>query len=457
MDKTDFQEYLNIALSTGADFAEIYYEDAKLNTYRLNDSKLDTIDSKYEKGIGIRLVSNDETYYTSTSILTKENITKTIKNMLKSIPKNNKKEVLLTDLVDKSKKVKIPHSEFPVEKKKEFLYTVDKTARAYSDEIVQVSAGIVETDKDFIIANSNGKFVKSNYVLTRLFATIYAERNGEKQAEFTDIGRSLGYEILDLFDTEKRITKLAKTTVEKLDAVDFKGGELPVILAPGFGAVIFHEACGHGLEATSVAPHLSVFSDDLGKKVATDKVTLIDDGTIKDAWGSSIVDDEGNPTHKNILIENGILKKYLVDQNHEKQMNMKSNGCGRRQNYNYPTTSRMSNTYLAPGTDKIEDMIKSIDYGVYCLKLSGGSVNPATGDFNFAVATARLIENGEVKHMLKGITLIGNSKDILNNVEMVSDDLEISAGYCGSKSGMIPVTVGQPTIKVSKILVGGKE
>ena len=138
-------------------------------------------------------------------------------------------------------------------------------------------------------------------------------------------------------------------------------------------------------------------------------------------------------------------------------MNMKSNGCGRRQNYNYPTTSRMSNTYLAPGNDKIEDMIKSIDYGVYCLKLSGGSVNPATGDFNFAVATARLIENGEVKHMLKGITLIGNSKDILNNVEMVSDDLEISAGYCGSKSGMIPVTVGQPTIKVSKILVGGKE
>ena len=457
MEKVDFQEYLNLALSTGADFAEIYYEEAKLNTYRLNDSKLDTIDSKYGKGIGIRLVSNDETYYTATSVLTKKNITNTIKNLLKSIPRKDKKEVLLTDLVDKSKKVSIPHNEFPVEKKKEFLYTVDKTARAYSDEIVQVSAGIVETDKDFIVANSNGNFVKSNYVLTRLVATVYAERNGEKQSEFADIGRTLGYEILDLFDIEKRITKLAKTAVEKLDAVDFKGGELPVILAPGFGAVIFHEACGQGLEATSVAPHLSVFSDDLGKKIATDKVTLIDDGTIKDAWGSAIVDDEGNPTHKNILIENGVLKKYLVDQCHEKQMNMKSNGCGRRQNYNYPTTSRMSNTYLAPGTDKIEDMIKNIDYGVYCLKLSGGSVNPATGDFNFAVATARLIENGEVKHMLKGITLIGNSKDILNNVEMVSDDLEISAGYCGSKSGMIPVTVGQPTIKVSKILVGGKE
>ena len=457
MEKVDFQKYINLALSTGADFAEIYYEEVKLNSYRLNDSKLDTIDSKYGKGLGIRIVSNDETYYTATNILTEESINNEIINLLKNIPQKEKKEVLLTDLVDKSKKVKIPHDEYPVEKKKEFLYEVDKTARAYSDEIVQVSAGIIETDKDFIIANSNGNFVKSNYVLTRLVATVYAERNGEKQAEFTDLGRSLGYEILDLFDIEDKITKAAKTAVEKLDAKDFKGGELPVVIAPGFGAVIFHEACGHGLEATSVAPHLSVFSDDLGKKVASDKVTLIDDGTIEDAWGSSIVDDEGNPTHKNVLIEKGILKKYLVDQNNEHKMNMKSNGCGRRQNYFYPTTSRMSNTYLAPGTDKVEDMIKSIDLGVYCLKMSGGSVNPSTGDFNFAVSTAKLIENGEVKHMLKGITLIGNSKDILKNVEMISDDLEISAGYCGSKSGTVPVTVGQPTIKVSKILVGGKE
>lgn len=457
MQKKEFQKYLNLALSTGADFAEIYYEETKLNDYKLNDSKLDTLDSHYGKGLGIRIVSNDETYYTATNVLTDESITNEITNLLKSIPQKDKKEVLLTDLVDKCKKVKIPHDKFPVEKKKEFLYEVDKTARAYSDEIVQVSAGIVETDKEFIIANSNGNFVKSNYVLTRLVASVYAERNGEKQVEYTSIGKSLGYEILDLFNIKEKITELAKVAVEKLDAEDFKGGELPVVIAPGFGAVIFHEACGHGLEATSVAPHLSVFSDDLGKKVASDKVTLIDDGTIEDAWGSAIVDDEGNPTHKNILIEKGILKKYLVDQNNEHKMNMKANGCGRRQNYFYPTTSRMSNTYLAPGTDKVEDMIKSIDLGVYCLKMSGGSVNPATGDFNFAVSTAKLIEHGEVKQMLKGITLIGNSKDILKNVEMVSDDLEISSGYCGSKSGTIPVTVGQPTIKVSKILVGGKE
>ena len=183
---------------------------------------------------------------------------------------------------------------------------------------------------------------------------------------------------------------------------------------------------------------------------------MIDDGTIPNAWGSNLIDDEGNRTKKNILIENGVLKNFLVDKIHEKTMNMTSNGCGRRESYQYAPTSRMSNTYLKPGTDKVEDMIKSIKLGVYCQRMSGGSVNPATGDFNFAVATARLIENGKLTKMIKGITLIGNSKDILKNVEMISSDLKLESGYCGSKSGSIYVTIGQPTIKVSKILVGGK-
>ena len=191
--------------------------------------------------------------------------------------------------------------------------------------------------------------------------------------------------------------------------------------------------------------------------MASSKVTLIDDGTISNAWGSNLIDDEGTTTQKNILIEDGILKTYLVDKLHEDSMNITANGCGRRESYNYAPTSRMSNTYLKPGTDTFEDMLKSIKLGVYCERMSGGTVNPSTGDFNFAVETARLIENGKLTKRIKGITLIGNSKDILQNVEMISSDLELSAGYCGSKSGMIYVTIGQPTIKVSKILVGGKE
>jgi TldD protein len=457
MQKKELEEYLNLALSTGADFAEIYLEDYKNTNYRLNDSKLDTIDTTNGRGIGIRIIKNNETFYSSTNNLEKENIINVIKKLIKNISSKEVKTVTLNDLIDKTTKEEKEHDDFPIEEKKKFLYAIDKTARKTSNLVTQVSAGFIEMDKKFLVANSNSKHIKSNSTLTRIVASIYVEKDGNKEHEFIDCAGKCGYELLDKFDIKKEITKATTTAVEKLDAVDFKGGELPVVIAPGFGAVIFHEACGHGLEATSVAPHLSVFSDDLNKKIATSKVTLIDDGTIESSWGSSTIDDEGNYPQKNILIENGILKKYLVDDAHSKEMNHPSNGCCRRKNYNYCPTSRMSNTYLAPGTDKFEDMIKSIKLGVYCEKMSGGSVNPATGDFNFAVDTARLIENGEIKQLLKGITLIGNSKDILNNVEMVSDDLKISAGFCGSSSGTIPVTIGQPTIKVSKILVGGKE
>ena len=312
-------------------------------------------------------------------------------------------------------------------------------------------------DKTFTLVNSKGKYVKGNNTWTRIMASVFTSKGSIKEKESTSFGKSTGYELLDDFDLEKEIKKITDLAVKKLDAKTFKGGEMPVVLCPGFGAVIFHEACGHGLEATSVAPHLSVFSDDFGKIIASDKVNLIDDSTIENEWGSFNIDDEGNKGNKNILIKNGKLNSYLVDQFNSNQMKMDYNGCGRRENYRYPSTSRMSNTYLACGNDKIEDMIKSIDYGVYCESMSGGSVNPSTGDFNFSVETARLIENGTLKDYLKGVALIGNSKEILKNVEMVSNDLKLETGFCGSKSGSIPVTIGQPTIKVSKILVGGME
>ncbi len=457
MTKEELEKYLNLALSTGVDYAELYYEESKSKSYRMNDSLLDTIDSNHIKGLGIRITKGKESFYTSTNDFTPKNVERCILKLLKNFPQEKGKKVLLKDLLDKREEVSIPHDEYPLEKKKELFKELDKAARSVSPLIVQVSPGLVETDREFIIANSNSEYITGNAFYTRIIVSIYSEREGEKEHEFVDYGRRMGYELLEEANIVEKTKIAAQTAVDKLDSVDFKGGEMPVVIAPGFGAVIFHEACGHGLEATSVAPHLSVFSDDFGKVIASPKVTLIDDGTIPGYWGSSIIDDEGHPTEKNILIDKGVLTKYLVDSFNSKTMKQEPNGCGRRQNYQYAPTSRMSNTYLAPGEDSVEEMIKSIDYGVYCEKMSGGSVNPATGDFNFAVDTARLIEKGEIKQLLKGITLIGNSKEILKNVEMISNDLELSTGFCGSKSGMIPVTIGQPTIKVSKILVGGKE
>lgn len=457
MKKKDYEELLTLAMSTGADFAEIYEEEGKRTSYSVLNSILDGIASGTSRGIGIRLIKDNDYYYTSTNDIRKSNVKKIIKNLIKNIKeKDNKKNIVLNDLEEVYPEIKIPHDSYPIEKKKEFLLNMDKKIRSVSDKISQVSLGILEDDKEYLIANSNGKYIKSRNCVTRYMCSVFAEDNDKKEKEFTDFAQAKGYEILEK-DLETQSINAAKVAIEKLDAEDFKGGELPVIIAPGFGAVIFHEACGHGLEATRVAPKISVFSDDLGKKIATDKVTLIDDGTIAGAWGTNLIDDEGNPPQENILIENGILKSFLVDEVHKNKMKMPANGCGRRESYNYAPTSRMSNTYLKPGNDTFEDMLKGIKLGVYCERMSGGTVNPATGDFNFAVETARLVEDGKLTKRIKGITLIGNSKEILQNVEMVSSDLELGSGYCGSKSGMIYVTIGQPTIKVSKILVGGKE
>lgn len=457
MEKKDYEELLTLAIETGADFAEIYEEDGNQTIYRVLNSMLDNIQTSTSRGIGIRLIKDNNYYYTSTNDIRKENLKEIIKNLTKNITgEKNKKEIQLDKLEEVYPKIKIPHAKYPIEKKKEFLLDMDKKIRNVSSKISQVSLGILEDDKEYLIANSTGKYIKSKKCITRYMCSVFAEDNSKKEVEFTDFAQAQGYEILEK-NLEEQSINAAKVAIEKLEAEDFKGGELPVIIAPGFGAVIFHEACGHGLEATSVAPKVSVFSDDLGKKIATSKVTLIDDGTIPNMWGSNLIDDEGNSTKKNVLIEKGVLKSFLVDELHKNKMNMLPNGCGRRENYNYAPTSRMSNTYLKPGTDTFEDMLKGIKLGVYCERMSGGTVTPATGDFNFAVETARLIEDGKLTKRIKGITLIGNSKDILQNVEMVSSDLKIDSGYCGSKSGMIYVTIGQPTIKVSKILVGGKE
>lgn len=458
MKKEEYEQLLEILLNTGADFAEIYYEESSSKSYEYNDSKIDSIKSNNRRGIGFRIIYNEDYYYSSTNNLDYDNLIKKAERLAKNIKSNKKVQFnKLNNLEDKCESVEIKHNDFSINKKKELLSNIDTLLRNKFKEITQVYLRFIENDKSFVIANSEGTFVKSNDIRTRYICHTYAEKDGIKEDEYCAIGRRKGYEFLKDFDIEQESIEVAKSNVEKLSAKEFKGGEMPVIIGNGFGAVIFHESCGHGLEATSVAPHLSIFTDLENKKVGTEKVTLIDDGTLKGEWGSNIIDDEGNKTKKNILIENGILTNYLIDRYSNIKMNNKSNGCGRRESYEYAPTSRMSNTYLAPGTDTFEDMLKTIKHGIYCKKLSGGQVNTTTGDFNFGVDAAYEIKDGKIGDRIKGVTLIGNGKDILNQVEMVGNDLSLGDGYCGSKSGMVPVTCGQPTIKISKILVGGKE
>jgi TldD protein len=231
--------------------------------------------------------------------------------------------------------------------------------------------------------------------------------------------------------------------------------EMPVVLANGWGGVIFHEACGHPLEATAVAKGLSPFTGKLGQAIGSSVVSAYDDGDVEGAWGRTSFDDEGMKTQKNLLIENGILKSYLVDYRNGLTMNHKPTGSGRRQNYKFPPTSRMNTTYIAPGTDKVEEIIKDTQYGLYAKQLGGGQVNPATGEFNFAVSEGYMIENGTLTTPVKGAMLIGKGHEVLFKIDRVADNLDFGQGMCGSISGSIPTDVGQPTIRVSKMTVGG--
>lgn len=456
MNKVTLENIINKILNKDIDFCETFEEEAITKVYKLLNSKLDKIDYNYVKGIGIRIAKNTDMVYGYTNQLDNENINALLKKLTKNFKDNAKSSHFTLQKLKKYKiKCGIGHNELSDGEKKKYLYKIDEIARNYSDKIVQVDASLYEYDQKATIANNSSNYVQDNRMLTRLIVNVVAESNGKQTNSLKTFGFSGGYELLNSVDIEKEVISLASSAVNKLTAKSCPSGEMPVIIGPGFGAVIFHEACGHAMEATTVADGISVLSGKLGQKIASDKVTVIDDGTLNNYWGSTIVDDEGNYTKKNILIENGILKGYLIDTLNNRKMNMEITGSGRRENYKYAPTSRMNNTFLAPSNDKIEDMIKSIDYGIYATNMGGGSVDSVTGDFNFAVDEAYLIENGQVTDMVLGGSLIGNTLDILKNVEMVSDDLSFDAGFCGSKSGYIPVTIGQPTIKVSKILVGG--
>ena len=456
MNKKTLQLLLDNIIESEVDFGEIFYENTLVKTYEVIDSKLDTINSRITHGVGIRLAHNNDIVYGYTNDLKKKSLNELVSRIKNNFSNNRLiKEVNLERLKISRDKSVIKHNDMDDKKKKEYLLNIDKLARSIDSRIVQVDTVFYESDSEVIIANTNNTYVKENRPLTRLNITIIAKDDKRQTKSSKSYGISGGYELLDEIDIKKEVENLAISAIKKLSAKPCPSGEMPVIIGPGFGAVIFHEACGHSMEATTVSYNTSILSGKLNEKIASSKVSIIDDGTLKAKWGTTVYDDEGNKTRKNVLIKNGVLKGYLIDYLNNRKMNMEITGSGRRESYKYAPTSRMNNTYLVKGHDKIEDMIKSVKYGIYAVNMGGGSVDPVTGDFNFAVNEAYLIENGKITDMVLGGSLIGNTLDILNNVSMVSDDLSFDTGFCGSVSGNVPVTIGEPTILVSKILVGG--
>lgn len=452
------ERILEAALSHGGAFAEIFVEDKKRTHLELIGGKLENAQAGREYGLGLRITSGVNSYYAYTNE-THEAALMTFSKQLSAMAKRGEHTAIAT-LSPKSYTQRHLYRELPggVEASEKLAWIKSLAARAssYDPLIRQTVVTYLDEDQQVQIANSEGLLTEDRRVRTRTAVNCVAEFEGDMQSGSHNLGGLSGFELYRGLDPDVLALEAARIAVTMARAAHAPSGRLPVIIDNGFGGVIFHEACGHGLEAAFIAKGTSVYAGKLGEVIASPLVTAIDDGTLINGWGSGHVDDEGTPTQRNVLIEKGILKSYLVDRFNGQKLGMASNGSGRRQSYKFAATSRMSNTYIAPGDSTLEDMIADTDYGLYAKSMGGGSVNPATGEFNFSVNEAYIIRGGRIAEPVKGATLIGAGSDVLKKIDRVGDTLAYGYGMCGSSSGSIPAIVGQPAIRVSEITVGGR-
>lgn len=452
------EEVLGVAVSTGADFAELYAEHTRNGGIRLVDGKIDQISDNVLSGVGIRAFLGTRTVFASTSDISRSGLLACAASVAEVIGESKKDaQINLTERIFPDiHPVKIVPGSVPLKQKIDLLKRGCFSAKEYSAEISQVIGNLMNVDHTILVANTEGLYTSDRHIRTRMAIQAVASAGGEDQTGFFGPGRGMGLEVFDLIDPADIGKRAAETAVTNLHADYCPAGQMTVAIENGFGGVIFHESCGHSLEATSVAVGASQMCGKLGQVIANPKVTAVDDGTIPNAWGSVNIDDEGHPTQRNVLIENGVLKNYMIDRLGSRRMGMPMTGNSRRQGYTFEATSRMTNTFICNGPDKNEDIISSMEYGLYARSMGGGSVNPLTGEFNFAVTEGYIVRNGKICEPVRGASLIGTGSQILGDIDMVGQNMETGQGMCGSSSGSVPTDVGQPLIRVSKITVGGR-
>ena len=452
------QRVLHAAVSTGADYAELFAEHTDESAISMLDSKVQNIHSGVIAGAAVRVYKGLRSVMATTIDTSEAGLIRCAQQAADALGQGKAEIsiVLRERLYGDIHPIKVVPGSVTTAEKIRVLKDGYFAAKEYNDAIKQVSGNLVDFDHKILVANTEGTYAQDRQIRTRIAISAVAEMNGESQTGACSPGRRMGMEMFDIIDAKNVGIHAARQAVVMAGAGYCPAGVMPVAIGNGFGGVIFHEACGHSLEASSVAYGQSQFAGKLGEQIAHSKVTAIDDGTIPNAWGSINFDDEGTPAKKNVLIENGILKSYMIDKFNGRRMGMESTGNSRRQSYAYTPTSRMTNTYIANGDDKNEDIIKSIEYGLYAKEMGGGSVNPVTGEFNFSVNEGYIVRNGEICEPVRGASLVGKGSDVLMNIDMVGNDMDMGQGMCGSSSGSVPTNVGQPLIRVSTITVGGR-
>jgi TldD protein len=462
LDTAQIKKVLEKALAKGGEFAEVYFEYRVETTINISENKIKTLNYGISPGLGVRVISGARTGYAYTDDFDFAKILN-VAEVASYIADSNSK-IKSVNLEEKRKIKQIHPIEKPIylleiDKKIEWLKRVNDSARSYDGRIKQVDINYHESTRYFWIANSEGLYVESDDSLFRIFVVSVAIDDGLREMGISYLGGRYGYEHLLSNSPEELGIESAKQAISKLQAKPSPAGNFPVVIKSGWGGVLVHEAVGHGLEGDFNRKGISVYSGKIGQKVCSELVTIIDDGTIPNSRGSLSIDDEGTPMQRTVLIENGILRGYMLDKLNAKLMNLESTGNGRRESYRHYPLPRMRNTFIDAGKDNPEDLIRSVKFGIYAKSLGGGQVDIVSGNFVFEINEGYLIENGEITYQIRGANLIGNGPEVMKKVVGVGNDLEIEkrTGTCGKDGQHVPVGVGQPTILISEITIGGTQ
>ena len=451
------ERVLGEALRRGGDLAEVFAEDRRATSARLDDGRVEELTSGRDRGAGIRVVVGESVGFAHTADLSEPGLLAAAA-AASAAARGSGGEARSVSLDGSRLGTRSSEAAGPSKRAKvELLRRADEAARSASGAIRQVGVSYGDGRRQVLVANSDGLLATDETTRTRLAVQVVASGDTGMQTGFEAVANTVGFELFDDHPPEEVAATAARRALVKLSARPAPAGTLPVVLAKGSGGVLFHEACGHGLEADLVAKGASVFAGRRGERVASPLVTLVDDGRVSQQWGTSAIDDEGHPASRNLLIEDGVLTGYMRDLLRGRKEGDHSSGNGRRQSYRHLPMVRMTNTFLLAGEDDPDDIVASTEHGVFVARLGGGQVNTATGDFVFGMAESYLIEDGRITAPLREGNLIGNGPDVLRAIDAVGRDFALSpgGGTCGKDGQGVPVGLGQPTLRVAAITVGG--
>ncbi|HEX4620820.1 MAG TPA: metallopeptidase TldD-related protein [Myxococcaceae bacterium] len=454
------EKLLAAAMSRGGDFAEVYVERGVMTAVVLEERKIKSAQTGLAQGVGVRVISGSKVGYAYSDDLEDAALLRAAETAALVAQGGGADRGFAVSRVPAPSyyRVATPLSEIDVARKADLVLRADRAGRRYDPRVKQVNATYVDQTKRIWVANTQNRFAEDTQDLCRLSVSVVAEgKNGERRNGFYGGGGRVSFSHFDTFTPELVAGEAARQAIATLGAVDAHAGPQTVVLAPGWSGILLHEAVGHGLEADFIRKKTSLFAGKVGERVASDKVTVIDDGTVANSRGSINVDDEGNPGERKVLIERGMLRGFMYDSLNAKLMGQKSTGSGRRQSFKHLPMPRMTNTYLAPGDDAPEDIIKSVKRGLYCAHFGGGQVDITNGNFVFEISEAYEIQDGKLGKPVKNATLIGVGPEALKNVSMVGSDPmpDPGLGTCGKDGQSVPVGVGLPTLRIDNMTVGG--